>query len=34
MQQTPQIGWDPISFNYRPPLASKLLVLYLLEPVS
>ena len=33
MQQTPQIGWDPISFNYRPPLASKLLVQYLLVVV-
>jgi hypothetical protein len=30
MQQTPQVGWDPISINYRPPLALKLLVLYLL----
>ena len=34
MQQTPQVGWDPIAIDYRPPLALKLLVLYLLAVVS
>jgi hypothetical protein len=29
MQETPQVGWDPISINYHLPLASKLLILYL-----
>jgi hypothetical protein len=33
MQQTPQVGWDPIAIDYRPPLALKLLVLYLLVVV-
>jgi hypothetical protein len=33
MQPTPQVGWDPISINYRPPLAYELLVLYLLVVV-
>ena len=33
MQQTPQVGWDPISVNYQPPLAYKLLILYLLVVV-
>ena len=30
MQETPQVGWDPIAINYHPPLAAKIFVLYLL----
>ena len=33
MQQIPQVGWDRIAIDYRPPLALKLLVLYLLVVV-
>jgi hypothetical protein len=33
VQQTPQVGWDPIAIDYRPPLALKLLLLYLLVVV-
>ena len=34
MQEGPQIGWDPISINYHLPLASRLLILYLLVVVT
>ncbi len=34
MQETPQIGWDPISINHHLPWASKLFVLYLLVVVA
>ena len=34
MQPTPQVGWDPISINHHLPLASKLLILYLLVVVA
>ena len=30
MQETGQVGWDPISVNHQLPLAAKLLILYLL----
>jgi hypothetical protein len=34
MQEGAQVGWDPISINYQPPWASKLLILYLLMVVT
>ena len=34
MQEGSQIGWDPISINYHLPLASRVLILYLLVIVT
>jgi hypothetical protein len=34
MQEAPQVGWDPIAINYRPPWASRLFLLYLLLVVA
>jgi hypothetical protein len=33
MQEGPPVGWDPVAINYHLPLASKLLILYLLTVV-
>jgi hypothetical protein len=34
MQETPQVGWDPIAINHQLPWASKLFLLYLLLVVA